>query len=360
MRIRQWLHLAAQDRSTPDEVAEGGTPPLLRPRGLPSPSRVLRWFAVLALLVLALRAAQQIDFSKVARVLGSASVPELIAATGANLLSLAMQSGRWLAVVHPVAPRARPSDAFFALVAGYAIGLVIPARASDLARAHLMSRRSGGSTATLTTTAVVDHLLGSIALLAAIGAAAIVWPLPAWIRGAGVGAATVALTLLVALWLVRPRHATGHAADPRAAMPRAAVPGKSSGTLLVRLRTGLTAVGRPRAIGMALAFAIAGWCAEGLIAHLALQAFGLPSGVAPSMMAVVATTLSAALSVSPGNAGAFEIACVLALAGFGVPREAALAFAIGYHCVHLIPTALIGGGWLIGTGFRPAMLRSVT
>ncbi len=351
MPWRKRLRLAIQARSSPDEAAGAGITPNQRSRWMPRPSRALRWVAIMALLVLTLRAAQQIDFSKVARALGSASISELIAAAGANVLALAMQSGRWLAVVHPVEPRAKPSVAFFALVAGYAIGLVIPARASDLARAHLMSRRSGGSTATLTTTTVVDHLLGSIALLAAIGAAAAVWPLPAWIRGAGHFAAAVALTLLVALWLVRPR---------RTIHDGAVVPGRSSGTLLMRLRTGLTAVGRPRAIAMALVFAVAGWCAEGVIAHLALRAFGLPSGVGPSMMAVVATTLSAALSVSPGNAGAFEIACVVALAGFGVPREAALAFAIGYHCVHLIPTAVIGGGWLIGTGFRPAMLRSVT
>jgi uncharacterized protein (TIRG00374 family) len=129
------------------------------------------------------------------------------------------------------------------------------------------------------------------------------------------------------------------------------------GGFLARLRTGLAAIGNPRALSVSLVFAAGGWFAEGLIAHLALAAFGLPSGVAPSMMAVVATTLSAAASVSPGNAGAFEIACVAVLAGFDVPREAALAFAIGYHVVHLVPTAVIGGGWLIGSGIKPGTLR---
>jgi uncharacterized protein (TIRG00374 family) len=122
----------------------------------------------------------------------------------------------------------------------------------------------------------------------------------------------------------------------------------------------LVAVGRPRALGTALLFAIAGWISEGLIAHLALRAFGLPSGVGPSMMAVVATTLAAAASVSPGNAGAFEVACIAALAAFGVSHEAAFAFAIGYHAVHLIPTTMIGGGWLLGHGYRPSALRGLT
>ena len=334
-------------------------------------SRILRGIAFLAVFILGARIARHIEFREVARALASASIPVLFAAAGVNLIALALQAGRWLAVVHPVDSRARPRDAFFALVAGYAVGLIIPARASDLARAHLLSRRTGGSAATLTTTAVVDHLLGSVALLAVIGVAAVVWPLPAWIRGAGALAAAVAITILAALWIVRPRKNPAHQArndpstfqGPGQALSKPVpepVPGKPVGTLVARLRRGLAAVGSPRAVAVALAFAVAGWLAEGLIAHLSLRAFGLPSEVAPSMMAVLATTLSAAISVSPGNAGAFEIACVAALGAFGVPREAALAFAIGYHCVHLIPTAVIGGGWLIGTGFRPAMLRGVT
>ena len=76
-------------------------------------------------------------------------------------------------------------------------------------------------------------------------------------------------------------------------------------------------------------------------------------------MVVLATALSSAASLSPGNAGTFEAACVLALASVGVGREPALAFALGYHATHLVPVALVGGGWLIAQGQQSGLLREV-
>ena len=96
-----------------------------------------------------------------------------------------------------------------------------------------------------------------------------------------------------------------------------------------------------------------------LIAYLALRAFGLAADVEASLLVVIATTLSSAASISPGNAGAFEIACVLALGSLGVAREPALAFALGYHAVHLVPVALLGGGWLLADGHKTGLVREV-
>lgn len=127
--------------------------------------------------------------------------------------------------------------------------------------------------------------------------------------------------------------------------------------MVQRLRHGLVAVGRPRALLLSWTFALGGWAAEGLIAWCSLRAFGLPGTMEMALLVVIATTLSSAASISPGNAGAFELACVLALSGFGVGREPALAFALGYHAVHLIPVALLGGGWLLAHGYRGSLAR---
>ena len=307
---------------------------------------VLRWAGVAALAVLAVLAARRLDLAELQRAWADASGPLLAAAAAANLLALAMQAGRWLAIVHPIVPHARARDAFFTLVAGYAVGLVVPARASDLARAHLMARRTGASMATLTATAVVDHLLGSLALFAALGLLAAVSPLPLWLRSAGTFAAAGAGGTLAALWLLRPRDS--------ACAPRRGLRG-----LVARLRSGLVAVGRPRALLLSWTFAFGGWAAEVLIAWLSLRAFGLPAPVSASLLVVLATTLSAAASIFPGNAGTFELACVLALSGLDVAREPALAFAIGYHAVHLVPVGVLGGWWLLAHGYKGGLVREV-
>jgi uncharacterized membrane protein YbhN (UPF0104 family) len=81
--------------------------------------------------------------------------------------------------------------------------------------------------------------------------------------------------------------------------------------------------------------------------------------LALALLCVIATTLSSAISISPGNVGAFQLACVLALATAGVPREVALAFSLGYHAVHLVPVAVLGGGWLLLSGYKGGLARGV-
>jgi peptidoglycan/xylan/chitin deacetylase (PgdA/CDA1 family) len=307
----------------------------------------LRWAGVAALAAFALLAVRTLDPQELRRAFAEANPSFLLAAAVANVLALAMQSGRWLAIVRPIEPRARARDAFFALVAGYAVGLVVPARASDLARAHLMARRTGASMATLAATAVVDHLLGSMALFGAVGLLAAASPLPVWLRSSGTLAFAAAGAALVSMWLVRPRGGQRPATHGLAGV-------------LARLQRGLVAVGRPRALLVSWLFAVGGWAAEVLIAYLSLRAFGLAATLPSSLLMVLATTLASAASVSPGNAGAFELACVVALSSVGVAREPALALAIGYHAVHVLPVALVGGGWLLAHGYKGGLVREVS
>jgi peptidoglycan/xylan/chitin deacetylase (PgdA/CDA1 family)/uncharacterized membrane protein YbhN (UPF0104 family) len=321
---------------------------LERARREGSGARFVRWAGLLLITVFAVLALRKLDPAELRRAFSEASAPFLLAAAGANLVALTMQTGRWLAIVHPFVPQARARDAFFALVAGYAIGLVVPARASDVARAHLMARRAGASMATLTATAFIDHLLGSVALFAALGLLAALAPVPLWLRSAGTVASAGAAAALVALWLLRPRGDMPHPIET-----------KGLRGVVARSRQGLVAVGRPRALVISWTFAFAGWGAEVLIGYLSLRAFGLHADAESSLLVVIATTLSAAASVSPGNAGAFELACVLALGSLGVAREPALAFAIGYHAVHLVPVALLGGGWLLANGYKTGLARDI-
>ena len=65
---------------------------------------------------------------------------------------------------------------------------------------------------------------------------------------------------------------------------------------------------------------------------------------------MLAASAAAAVGVSPGNAGTFELATAVALAGVGVPWDAAVAFALAFHAVHVVPVALLGGAVLLREG----------
>lgn len=300
-------------------------------------SRSLHLAGLAALAVLAAVALRDADLAAIGRALLAADPRLLALAAALNLAGLAAQAARWHALVRPIAPAARLSGAFRALVSGYALGLVLPARASDVARAHLQARASRAPLAALAATVVLDHAVNAITLLTAIGLFGLVAPLPAWARSSALGLLVASAGAAIAARALH-RH-------PRPGPPRGRL-----GRLADELRGGLGAVRDPRALAAATGAALAGWALEIAIAVACLPAFGLPPAPATGMLLVLATTVSAAASVSPGNAGAFELAAVLALAGLDVPREQAVAFALGYHAVHLLPVALLGGAWLLTSG----------
>jgi uncharacterized membrane protein YbhN (UPF0104 family) len=100
-------------------------------------------------------------------------------------------------------------------------------------------------------------------------------------------------------------------------------------------------------MGASLGWGAIGWATELLVALFALAAMDLPATLAVGGLLVVATTAANVISLSPGNAGPFEVAVVLVLAGLGIEAERALAFALLYHACHLAPTGLVGAGVLV-------------
>ncbi|HET7752881.1 MAG TPA: lysylphosphatidylglycerol synthase domain-containing protein [Anaeromyxobacteraceae bacterium] len=306
--------------------------------------RVVRGAGVALLVGLGIVAVRRLDLAALRDAFAQARVLPLLLATAANLFALAAQSLRWLALVRPVAPRARPWDAYISTVAGFAVGMLMPARASDFARMHIFSRRTGSSMASVGGTLVLDHVMSSASLIAFIGAFLVIVPLPAWAKTAVWTTLGIAVVAATVLWALRPR--AGHTEDEHGLRG-----------FIGRARTGLKAAGEPRALALSVMAALAGWALEVAIGLFALDAFGIAPTVEAGVLLVLATTISAAISISPGNAGAFEVAVVLALGGMGVPPELALAFGIGYHAVHLVPVGIIGGGFLLHAGYRGGVVR---
>jgi len=292
--------------------------------------RAVRLTGLAVVVALSVLAARELDLRRVAVAFVGVRWIPLALAMLTNVGALWAQSLRWLALARPVAPAATRRDAFRALVAGFALGLVMPARAADVARFHLLSRRSGSSRTALAATVVLDHVVGAATLMASLGIFSIFAPLPEWMRRAVQVSVIVAAASAVGLFALR---------------PRAGAPEATHGFRLFvkKLRSGLTALGQPRRLAWSAAAGFAGWAFEVAIAVLTLAAFDLPAGIEIGVLVMLATSLSSAISISPGNAGVFEVSVVLVLAGFGVSSEAAVAYAIAYHAAHLVPVAVIGG-----------------
>ena len=61
-----------------------------------------------------------------------------------------------------------------------------------------------------------------------------------------------------------------------------------------------------------------------------------------AIIVLIVNTLAIMIPVSPGNVGVFQIACVIGLGFFGIPKDDALAFSIVLHAVELAPVFILG------------------
>ncbi|HEX9306321.1 MAG TPA: lysylphosphatidylglycerol synthase domain-containing protein [Anaeromyxobacter sp.] len=324
--VRRW-------RAAGFELVTVGALAASSPPGVASAGRALRLGALAGGVALAAFALARVDLRAVGASLAGARPALLALGVGANLVSLATHAARWRAVVIAPGGRVRYRDALVAILAGFAAGLVLPGRGGDLLRAHLLARRARVSTAAVVAASALDYVVGTVAFvvaLAALGAAA---PLPSWGLRALALMAALAAAAAAAAFLLRPGRG----------------PARSSG-LVARLRGGLAALHDARALATSIGWGLAGWVAEGAIALATLAALGLPATPTAAALVVIAASAAAAVGISPGNAGTFEVATAIALAGLGVPTGAAVAFALAFHAVHVVPVALLGGAMLLREG----------
>jgi uncharacterized membrane protein YbhN (UPF0104 family) len=281
----------------------------------------------------------RVDLREVGRNLSGADPGWLAVAVAANLGSLAAHAARWRAVLRTPEVHVRWRHALAALVAGFAAGIVVPARGGDLLRAHLLARRSGLPTSSVVVASGLDYVVGTVPLVPLLAALVASAPLPAWVTHT--------------LWLTAAGAAVGAAAAFLLSPRTRSVAGHGVAGLVNRMRAGLHAARAPRAIAAALGWAVAGWAAELAIAAATLAALGLPATFTAAGLAVVAASAAAAAGLSPGHAGSFELATAVALGAIGVPGGAALAFAVAFHLVHLVPVGILGGVILLRSAVRP-------
>ena len=108
----------------------------------------------------------------------------------------------------------------------------------------------------------------------------------------------------------------------------------------------------PRALGSSLGASLGAWALEVVVVRLAARSVGIALPLSAGLVVLVTTNLMLAFPVAPpANLGTLELGATLGLLGFGVGMDRALAFALCYHTLQVVPVALLGG-ILAGRGGR--------
>lgn len=292
--------------------------------------------------------AQQFDFNELMNTLHRldwmmlAPVPLMI------FMSFALRAQRWrLLVEHQPPIRYWPS--FSALMIGYFMNSVLPARAGDVARALELGRSEQMSRTKVFATLVTERTVDLVATLVLLSLVLLNYPaLPEWLKKSGVAVATLAAGAGFMLVLA---HTTGRRwITPLVGRVAHYLPKKIGSKLdqmVLSALEGIAGMFRPtRAIGFILITALL-WCIEVAIVYIVAVSVGLPLAPGNALFVLLVLAIGSMIPSSPGFVGTYEFFGVSALGLIGLEGPSALAFIILLHILTLLGATSIGAVCLV-------------
>ena len=296
-----------------------------RPRWL---AQAAGWTVTAALVLIA---ARRVDLPVLIAALRGAQVWPLALAVLCNVVANTLaRVRRWEALLRPL-PHGPRRAGFFDLArllyAGYAASNLLPARAGEAVRVFGLHRRRGYPVAGLVGAQLAEKVIETLSLGLLCGVLSLTagpGRVPLAVGGA---AALGGLLLLLAL--------------PRRRPALEVAPGRVAAVLLALLRA-LRTVHASRSWLRSVGWSLLSDTTDLLLVGLCLRAFGLEVPPAAWGLVLFSVNLAILLPSTPAQVGILEAGAVVALSAAGVPAAPALAFALAYHAVHLLPTTALG------------------
>jgi uncharacterized protein (TIRG00374 family) len=272
------------------------------------------------------------------RTMSSAQMGWIAAAAAVNLAVVLFQSARWLALVRPLTPAATLWRAFKAMIIGFAVSTIVPARAGELARMRWFGRDTELSQVSILGSIVIDQLVNAVGLLAGLALLPLFVKVPLWLRPGGWFALALFTVVTMVVFALRPGD---KAAVKETASQR--VPAKGTARFLSNVRRGLATARNPRALGLSFGASLVAWALEVPVIAFSMRAVGLRAPLSASFLVLLAVNLALAFPFAPpGNMGTLEVGATLALVEVGIAKSRALAFALCYHFLQVIPIGILG------------------
>ncbi len=290
----------------------------------------------------------QIDFNQLISALQPVQYSLLVSAVLVTILTLFIRAWRWQYLLQPV-KSVRTLHLCSATAIGFMANMLLPARAGEVVRAHIISRKEEVSTLASFATIVVERVLDLLSVLLLFALLLVLTPLPREItplieglRVGGYVAAAVCGILLGSLWLM---------ASKVTQMLRlmhiclAFLPDQwltKLTTMFLSFVLGLQALKKGRQLASIVLLSLCLWMALALSNFLILRSFSLQLPAYAACFFLVMQTLGVAVPSAPGFIGTYHAAVVAGFAIFGVSQEVALSVAIIMHAVFFFPFILVG------------------
>lgn len=319
------------------------------PGALPPPKRISRSRILYSTIALALAAVllyfslRGIDWHKVWTTLAGADIRFIVILAALTTFSLILRSLRWRVLLRAGAPVDFPT-AFWAMSACYFGNNFLPARAGELVRTFIVSRRTGLSKTFVLTTALSERLSDAIALVVIGSAVLIGLPVrPGWFAHAAKPFAVVGLVGVAAFAVLPWLESLWKGLLDRIPL-KDGVRGKLV-AILDHILTGIRAFHNTGRLSRFAGFTICIWFSDALGTIAGMHALGFHCSLAVAFLLLAGLGLGSALPSTPGYVGIYQFVAVSVLTPFGFSRAGAIAYILLAQAVQYV---LIGFWGFLG------------
>lgn len=287
--------------------------------------------------------AQQFDIAELADALNQVDLSMLVPVPALIFLSFAMRAQRWCLLVEHQPP-IRFWQSFSALMIGYLLNNLLPARAGDVARALELGRSEKMSRTKVFATLVTERTVDLVTTLTLLAAVLLSYPaLPEWIKKGGV---VIALLAVCAMSLLVLAHTTGrHWIPPLVGMLAQWLPEAVRTKLdqmVMSALEGIAGMFRPsHAVGFLLLTGLV-WTIEVVMVYMVAASVGLPLALGNALLVLLVLAMGSMVPSSPGQVGTYEFVGLAALALVALQGPLALAFIVLLHLLTLVGSTTIG------------------
>jgi uncharacterized protein (TIRG00374 family) len=276
----------------------------------------------------------------------------IAAAIGLNLLSVVARTLCWRTIIDQALSPNPPLGSVFS---AYSVGLLgnaaLPARAGELARVAVLTRRmerGQGATATLLGTVFAHRVFDLFPALVLIGFVLLVADIPHWavtslVLVAGIG------VVLFAFALVSGRIRQHPASHELGKVRR----------LLSMARRGLGVMKSPLAAVVAVLFQSIGWFLQLLAVWATMRAFEIDAPIDAAALVLLLMNVATVFPLWPGNFGLLQAAVALPLVSYGVAYARGFAYGLGLQMIEAAVGVGLGLVFLAREGLSFAMLREM-
>ncbi len=267
---------------------------------------------------------RNVEWAKLGEAFRHAKLWPLVLAAALNFVCLYGKAACWHVMLAPrFAVRTLPL--FRYTIAAFAASVIAPARAGELVRVWALKKHHGVPWADGAAIAVTEKLLDAVSMLILVSPIPWLLPdLPSWVE-LSIGACTavslcVLAILFVAVGRVKPESTSWFA----------------------RFISGMHVLRAPKRLALAFAALLLVWLADFAMVTLCLYAVGIDVPIGAGLLILFTLNLTIIVPSTPASVGALELGVLAATSLLKIPEEPALAFALIYHALQVVPLIVAG------------------